>query len=160
MVSGGMTGRAYAFESRTVKRLLQVYLSTPAPQPMLKIYGRPEENTTIGKLVGNPGICNHDILFHMQGILMYPYQEDELFDDFPYFGDRIRLLTIRLREQKPRTLKQIWRDSRDTTQWWAFWLILIIGVPSLLLAFGSFAASVAQTWAAFRTLQMSQKLGT
>jgi len=96
---------------------------------------------------------NQDLFFHIQGILMYPYQTEERFDDFPYFGDRIRFLMVMLQEQKPRNFWQLWNDSRDTMQWWTFWLVLIVGVSSLMLALASLAVGGAQTWAAFKALE-------
>lgn len=135
------------FDATTLKRLLEPYLATEAPEPILKMYGK-LENTTIEELFTTTSGSSHDLFFHMQAILMFPYQEEEPFSDTPFFGDRLRLLTLMLQEQKPKGLWQLWRDSRGTIQWWTFWLVLIFGASSLILAFGSLAVSDAQTWEA------------
>ena len=44
---------------------------------------------------------------------MYPHQGDELYDDFSYFGERIRYLKLLLQEQKHRTIKGPLYNSRD-----------------------------------------------
>jgi hypothetical protein len=83
---------------------------------------------------------------------MYPHQDQEIYDDLPYFGERIRYLKLVLQEQMPRMLKELWRDSRDTLQRWTFWLVMIVDIPSLVFALGSLVASVFQTWAAYKAL--------
>jgi hypothetical protein len=151
-----LSGRAASLsgcKGTTLRKLLHQYLATPAPDDMLKVYGKCK-GTELGKLVQSMPMCNHDILIHLQSILMYPCPEEEVFDDFPYFGDRIRSMAIILEERKPRNLRQMWRDTKDSTQWWTFWLVLLVGVPSLLLALGSLAVSTAQTWASFKALNM------
>jgi hypothetical protein len=82
-------------KASSLKRLLQPYLSTPVPPPILKIYDK-SLGTTIGELLASTQQHTQEILFHIQGILLYPHLERELFDDFPYFGDRLRLLTLML----------------------------------------------------------------
>jgi hypothetical protein len=71
---------------------------------------------------------------------------------FPYFGECICYLKLLLQEQKPRTPKELWRDSTDTLQWWTFWLVMIVGISSLVFALGALVTSVFQTWAAYKAL--------
>lgn len=132
----------------SLKRLLQPYLSTPAPLPILKIYDK-SPKATIGGLLASMQQCNQDILYHIQGILLYPHLDRGLSDEFPYFGDRLRPLTLMLQHHRPRTLKEFWMDSRDTMQRWTFWLVLIVGIPSLLLALTSLVLGGVQTWSEF-----------
>jgi hypothetical protein len=134
-----------------IKSLLHLYMSTPAPDTIAK-YESSNPSATIEQVLSRANTPPQDLLFHIQGILIYPHQDDEFYDDFPYFGERIRYLELLMQEQKPRTLKELWRDSRDTLQWWTFWLVMIVGIPSLIFALGSLVTSVFQTWAAYKAL--------
>jgi hypothetical protein len=137
--------------AKPIKSLLRLYLSTPAPVTLAKYEGS-GPGATIEEVLATADKPPQDLLFHIQGILMYPHQDQEFYDDFPYFGERIRYLKLVLQEQKPRTLKELWRDSRATLQWWTFWLVMIVGIPNLAFALGSLVTSVFQTWAAYKAL--------
>lgn len=54
--------------------------------------------------------------------------------DFPVLGRRVELLATELKDAKPKTWKDLLRDRRDTTQYWAFWLVAIVGGISILLS--------------------------
>lgn len=38
-------------------------------------------------------------------------------------------------EKKPRSLKDMWLDKRDSASWMTFWTVLIMGSLGLLLSF-------------------------
>ena len=66
-----------------------------------------------------------------------PLPERNNFDlarDFPILRDRLAPLLNALSTAKPRTIKQLWKDRRDSSTWSAFWVIIFIGVGGLLLA--------------------------
>jgi hypothetical protein len=108
-------GKKLDLLAKPVKSLLHLYLSTPAPTTIAKCEGS-GLGATIEEVLTTADKPPQELLFHIQGILMYPHQDQEFYDDFPYFGERIRYLQLVLQEQKPRTLKELWRDSRDTLQ--------------------------------------------
>jgi hypothetical protein len=55
--------------------------------------------------------------------------------DFPVLGERITLLGRELKGTKPKTWMDLIRDRRDTTQYWTFWLVAMIGGASISLSF-------------------------
>ena len=66
-----------------------------------------------------------------------PLAERNNFDlarDFPILRDRLTPLLNALSTAKPHTIRQLWKDRRDSSTWSAFWVIIFIGVGGLLLA--------------------------
>jgi hypothetical protein len=57
--------------------------------------------------------------------------------------------------QKPRGLRQLWKDNRDSLNYYTFWGVIIFGLLSVFLGFFSLAVSVAQTIASFRALDLA-----
>ncbi|KAH8591284.1 hypothetical protein B0O99DRAFT_632376 [Bisporella sp. PMI_857] len=83
-------------------------------------------------------------------------QKDELpYSDFPLFETRLRQLRHYMDTQKPRGLRQLWRDNRDSLNYFTFWGVITFGVSSLLLALFSLAVGIAQTVASFKSLTLS-----
>jgi hypothetical protein len=76
------------------------------------------------------------------------------FDHCGIFENRVRILKAYMDMQKPSGLRALWRDKRDSGQWYTFWLVSIVGGISILLALASLAVSIAQTAAAFQALQI------
>ena len=56
-------------------------------------------------------------------------------------------------KQRPKNLKQLVKDRRDTVGYWAFWAVIIVGGASIILALISIAVSSAQTVASFKALE-------
>jgi hypothetical protein len=79
-------------------------------------------------------------------------KEPLLYSQFPLFETRLRQLRHYMDSQKPRGLRQLWKDNRDSLNYYTFWGVIIFGVLSVVLAMFSLAVSVAQTVAAFRSL--------
>ncbi|KFZ14757.1 hypothetical protein V501_03064 [Pseudogymnoascus sp. VKM F-4519 (FW-2642)] len=77
------------------------------------------------------------------------------FAEFPTLESRLRQLRHYMDDQKPRGIRQLWRDNRDSSNYYTFWLVLAFGLLSVTLAMFSLAVSVAQTWASFRALDQS-----
>ena len=73
---------------------------------------------------------------------------------FPIHQHRIRALKQYMDQQKARSLRDLWRDKRDTLSWYTFWAVIIIGGVGLLLTLASLGVSSAQTAAAFRALNL------
>ena len=77
------------------------------------------------------------------------------YAQFPVFENRLRQLRHYMDSQKPRGIRQLWRDKRDTLNYYTFWGVIIFGSLSIFLAFFSLAVSVAQTVASFKALNAS-----
>ncbi|KAI1737182.1 hypothetical protein F4680DRAFT_468382 [Xylaria scruposa] len=65
-------------------------------------------------------------------------------DDFPLFGQRLVKLQTFSRRQQPSKLTDLWRDRRDTLQWYTFWAVLVVGGLSILLSVLQLSVSIAQ----------------
>ena len=76
------------------------------------------------------------------------------FDRCGIFENRVRILKAYMDMQKPSGLRALWRDKRDSGQWYTFWLVSILGGISILLALASLAVSIAQTVGTFQALQI------
>jgi hypothetical protein len=57
--------------------------------------------------------------------------------------------------EKPRGFRQLWKDNRDSLNYYTFWGVIILGGLSVALALFSLAVSVAQTVASFQALARS-----
>jgi hypothetical protein len=79
--------------------------------------------------------------------------------EFPIFEDRLRHLRHYMDTQKPRTFRQMWKDKRDTSNYFTFWAVIVFGGLGVLLAFLSLAVSVAQTVASFKALNLPTQPG-
>lgn len=77
------------------------------------------------------------------------------YSQFPIYGDRLRELRAYMDNQKPKGLRALWRDRRNSNTYYTFWFVTIFGSLSIFLATCGLAVSVAQTWATFHTIQNS-----
>jgi len=68
-------------------------------------------------------------------ITLIEREEYELAADFPHLRSKIVRLYGYSLSRKPRSLRQMWRDTRDSTAWVALWSVLIFGSLSLVLGF-------------------------
>jgi hypothetical protein len=71
---------------------------------------------------------------------------------FPLFETRLRQLRHYMDGQKPRGFRQLWKDNRDSLNYYTFWGVIVFGGLSVILALFSLAVSIAQTVASFRAL--------
>ncbi len=76
------------------------------------------------------------------------------YDSCGVFENRVRILKTWMDQQKPSGLIALWRDKRDSGQWYTFWLVLIVGGISIILSLASLAASIAQAVASFEALNI------
>lgn len=73
-------------------------------------------------------------------------------DDFPVFGQRLRLLQDYSMGQQPSTVKDLWRDRRNPLQWYTFWAVIWVGGFSILLSLLQLFVNVAQLYLATQNL--------
>ncbi|KAF5869760.1 uncharacterized protein Bfra_010960 [Botrytis fragariae] len=71
---------------------------------------------------------------------------------FGHLEHRVRILREYTDKQKPRGFRQLWRDSRDSFNYYTFWGVIIFGAVSVFLAMASLAVSIAQTYASLKSL--------
>ncbi|KAF2683322.1 hypothetical protein K458DRAFT_389928 [Lentithecium fluviatile CBS 122367] len=72
---------------------------------------------------------------------------------FKRYGPRIARLRRYMDKKKPRGWRQLRRDNRNASAYWAFWAVIIFGVSSILLAALSLVAGIVQAWASVKTLR-------
>ncbi|KAJ3577499.1 hypothetical protein NPX13_g3067 [Xylaria arbuscula] len=67
----------------------------------------------------------------------YNYQSKRIYQlsagDFPILGPKLAYLSSEMARREPRSLWQLWKDQRNTLQWWTFWLVVIFGLISVIL---------------------------
>lgn len=77
-------------------------------------------------------ICSHK---HFRcPVELVEREEYHLAGDFPHLGSRLARLNRYASRKRPRSMRQLWRDKRDSTAWLALWSVLIFGSVSILLA--------------------------
>ena len=62
--------------------------------------------------------------------------EREIYDvteDFPHLRSKIVRLNSYASSKKPRSIRQLWQDKRDSPAWLAFWSVLIFGSVGIVL---------------------------
>ncbi|KAI4185605.1 MAG: hypothetical protein LQ348_004347 [Seirophora lacunosa] len=67
------------------------------------------------------------------------------YSSFPHYEHRIRELRAYMDSQQPKGLRALWRDRRNSYTFYTFWLVILIGIVTVVLAVGSLATSIAQT---------------
>lgn len=71
---------------------------------------------------------------------------------FPTYEHRLRILKAYMTSRKPRTFWEMWKDKRDSVQYYTFKGVIMLGAVSVVLALLSLAVSMAQTVATFQAL--------
>lgn len=54
--------------------------------------------------------------------------------DFPILRSRLAILSHQMSNMKPRGWKELWKDRRDSANWFTFWAVIVIGGAGVLLA--------------------------
>ncbi|KAI1123464.1 hypothetical protein F5Y10DRAFT_286015 [Nemania abortiva] len=60
-------------------------------------------------------------------------EEYDLAIDFPHLRSRIAQLSGHVSSKKPRSVRRLWKDRRDSPSWLAYWSALTFGLMGLLL---------------------------
>ncbi|TGO58994.1 hypothetical protein BCON_0049g00480 [Botryotinia convoluta] len=93
---------------------------------------------------------------NLQGIIKSKQDKSTIaYSNFGMFEDRVRDLRQYMDHQKPHGLRQLLQDSRDALNYYTFMGVIIFGLLTVFLALASFFVGVAQTYAAFKALDMS-----
>jgi hypothetical protein len=85
--------------------------------------------------------------------------EMERYSAYPIYGARLHELKAYMDNQRPKNLRQLYKDRRDTVGYWAFWAVVIVGGASIILALISIAVSSAQAVASFQALEPLHETG-
>ncbi|CAP73123.1 uncharacterized protein PODANS_2_5380, partial [Podospora anserina S mat+] len=82
---------------------------------------------------GVTGLLEEVLLSFQCPVPLTGRDEYNLAGDFPHLRSRIVRLNSYAAGKKPRSLRQLWQDRRDSTAWLAFWSVLIFGTSSILI---------------------------
>ena len=75
---------------------------------------------------------------------------------FKYWRDRLVLLKRTFDDAEPRNISQLWWDDRKKTQWFTFWVAVLVFVMTVFFGIVQSVAGIVQAWASVRSLQTSQ----
>ncbi|KAJ3496059.1 hypothetical protein NLG97_g2940 [Lecanicillium saksenae] len=64
--------------------------------------------------------------------------------DFPIFKDRLKRIQDYMHGIQPNRFMSLWRDRRDLRIWYTIWVVIILGIISLISQFIALALSAAQ----------------
>ncbi|KAK4200759.1 hypothetical protein QBC40DRAFT_253763 [Triangularia verruculosa] len=87
-------------------------------------------------------------LWPLKDSLPEPKSVYYLPNDFPMLSAKLDYLYNRLSQAEPTTLRQLWRDTRNTNQWYTFWAVIFYGTLGLVLAVVQTGLGAAQVYLA------------
>lgn len=73
--------------------------------------------------------------------------------NFKYWRDRLVLLKRTFDDAEPRNLSQLWWDDRKKTQWFTFWVAVLVFILTLFFGIVQSVASIVQAWASVQSLR-------
>lgn len=66
--------------------------------------------------------------------------------DFPMMQSKLDFLNTVIQHKEPRSFSQLWKDKRNTHQWYTFWAIIFYGTLGLVIALAQLAVAVIQLY--------------
>lgn len=80
------------------------------------------------------------------------------YSQFSLFETRIRELRHYMDGQKPRRFRQLWKDNRDSLNYYTFWGVIFFGVLSVFLALFSLVSALPRQWHRSRLWKLLRRL--
>ena len=96
-----------------------------------------------------------DIEYHIAE-LHHKLPPTQQFEKYGIFENRLRELKAYMDSQKPGGIRALWRDKRDTLQWYTFWAVIIVGSLGIFLSFLGLIVTTVQTIGTFKGLEKHQ----
>lgn len=59
---------------------------------------------------------------------------------------KLDFLNTIIQHKEPRSFSQLWKDKRNTHQWYTFWAIIFYGTLGLVIALAQLAVAVIQLY--------------
>ncbi|KAJ5701173.1 hypothetical protein N7488_008721 [Penicillium malachiteum] len=78
--------------------------------------------------------------------ISHPRDSYSMITDFSIFASRLSTLQDHIIRQNPNSLRMIWRDTRNSYQWWTFWAVVIFGGLGILLSLIQTGLAAAQVY--------------
>ncbi|KAL8752396.1 MAG: hypothetical protein Q9199_005775 [Rusavskia elegans] len=74
-------------------------------------------------------------------------------DKFHYWRERLVLLKRTYDDAEPKNLSQLWWDDRKKTQWFTFWVAVLVFIMTVFFGVIQSVASIVQAWASVKSLK-------
>jgi len=74
-------------------------------------------------------------------------------DKFSYWRDRLVLLKRTFDDAEPRNISQLWWDDRSKTQWFTFWVAVLVFIMTVFFGVIQSVAGIVQAWASVQSLR-------
>ena len=72
---------------------------------------------------------------------------------FTYWRDRLVLLKRTFDDAEPGNIRQLWNDDRKKTQWFTFWVAVLVFVMTVFFGVVQSVAGIVQAWASVKALR-------
>ena len=74
-------------------------------------------------------------------------------EQFMYWRDRLVLLKRTFDDAEPRNISQLWWDDRKKTQWFTFWVAVLVFIMTVFFGVIQSVAGIVQAWASVQSLK-------
>lgn len=74
-------------------------------------------------------------------------------DKFVYWRDRLVLLKRTFDDAEPQNISQLWWDDRKKTQWFTFWVAVLVFLMTVFFGVVQSIAGIVQAWASVESLK-------
>ena len=74
-------------------------------------------------------------------------------EKFVYWRDRLVLLKRTFDDAEPRNVSQLWWDDRKKTQWFTFWVAVLVFIMTVFFGVVQSVAGIVQAWASVQSLK-------
>lgn len=80
-------------------------------------------------------------------------------EKFIYWRDRLVLLKRTFDDAEPRNISQLWWDDRKKTQWFTFWVAVLVFIMTIFFGVVQSVAGLVQAWASVQSLNAQKAQG-
>ena len=77
-------------------------------------------------------------------------------EKFVYWRDRLVLLKRTFDDAEPRNISQLWWDDRKKTQWFTFWVAVLVFIMTVFFGVVQSVAAIVQAWASVQSLRAQE----
>ncbi|KAI4175504.1 MAG: hypothetical protein LQ343_001704 [Gyalolechia ehrenbergii] len=137
---GILVGCFGRYTSEVMKFLSEELEPKPAENEAIDLYDSPL-NIYVLIVIGRSQDISH--LFQDD-----PMIEQDFYDtiiEFPFLGPRLEILQKYARSRRPRQFLDVWRDTRDPTQWLTIWVVVTIGGATVVFSIMQIVLAFIQT---------------
>ncbi|KAI9762395.1 MAG: hypothetical protein M1840_001256 [Geoglossum simile] len=78
--------------------------------------------------------------------------EERQIDNFLFWGERIIALKRVFDDTDPRSFLGLWRDTRKITQWYTFWIAVLILALTIIFGLVQSVTGIMQVWVSMKSL--------